>query len=434
VTEFERHVLYLPTVGALHAVLRPLDVSLYQAALLASQLGAGVSVALIHLAARAYGFGRQAAWFITAAWAACPAILFFATVVELHGPFLTPVALAWLAGAALLRRPGVTAAVALGLATTLATAMHSSGALLPVPVLGAVVLDAWPARSPAALRRRLWLAALAGVIHVVLVLACTGGSQQFRFVHSMAPVSAAIEGHLLAVLVWEWLWPFVPFSIAFGVGVCRASWRRLTLVVVLALPLYLAPTYMILGVWREFGAYSIPLLFPAAAITVAILPWPLSVGAVAAAMLVATAHVIDHDRPERPHRYAAGVRAIAAGAPVHLLAGDDHDVEAHFVALPDLDLLLLTMPPFLDHAHADEVRNALQRRLDAQLRRGEVVLLTDGAMARLRHPGTVAMFPAATALLQHLERHYLLQPVRSEGFGGQRVLALPDPKPTRPVR
>ena len=343
------------------------------------------------------------------------------TVVELHGPSMAAVGLAWVLGAVFVRRPGVATAIAMGLAAALATGMHSSGALLPAPILGALLLNAWPAAAPVPFVRRLSLLCLAGIVHGALVLAFTGGVGQFSFVRQMTPVSIAMEGHVLEMVAWEGLWPFLPYSALFGGGLRRPAWRRLTMVVALSLPLYLVPSYLVLATWREYGAYLIPLAFPAAAIVVGVLPRGWTIGAILAAATVAIVHVVDHDHPERPREYAAGVRALAGGSRVHVLGGNEVDIEANFVAMPDTDFVMLTLPPFIDAPVRPPVLAALDGGLTTMLRRGDVVLLSRGADAWLRQPGTTTVFPVAGDLLPHIEAHYELEAVRVRGFVGWQV-------------
>ncbi len=421
-TQYERHVLYLPALHAWQGLLAPLGATVYQSALLASQVGAALGVAFVFAAARGHGLPRGCAWFTAGAFATCPGPLFFGTVVELHGPFMATVGLAWLLGALLLRRPTVWSALALAVGTTAATGMHSSGALLPAPILGALLWNAWPQKTAASFARRVGVAVLAGVAHGALVLALTGGVGQFAFVRKMAPVSIGMESHLLEVVTWEWVWPFLPFSVLFVLGLRAAAWRPLTVVVLLSVLLYLLPSYLVLAMWREYGAYLIPLVFPAAAIAVSVLPRGASALALAVAGTVAVMHVIDHDRPERPREYAAGARELAGGRVLRVLGGDETDIEAGFVSLPDVDFILLTLPPFID-TEGPAARLALGAGLDAMLQRGEAVLLSRGTATRLADQGTVAVFPPAGEILPFLEARYDLREVRVRGFSGWEVLA-----------
>lgn len=424
-THYERHVLYLPVLYLGHGVLGSLGATVYQTALLASQLGGALGVALLLLAARGYGLSRGAAWLVATAFALCPGTVFFNTVVELHGPFTTPVGLAWLLGAVFLRRPGVGSAVALGLATALATGMHSSGALLPVPILGALLVQAWPASVASALplSRRLPLLLLAGGVHATLVLALMGGVGQFAFVRQMAPVSVGMDGHVLDVVWWEWVWPFLPLSVLFLCGMRWPTWRRLAVVVLLSLPVYLVPSYLVLAMWREYGAYLIPLAFPAAVIVVGALPRAWVVAAIGVAATIAIVHVVGQDRSERPREYAAGARELAEGSPLYVLGGDEVDIEASFVTLPDTTMVMLSMPPFIDAVLGAQALAALDAQLAIALPRGDVVLLSRGADVRLRDPRTTAAFPTAGAILPHLDAHYRLDPVQARGFAGWRVRA-----------
>jgi hypothetical protein len=400
----------------MHRALSAAGCSLYQAALAASQLGTALGAALVYLACRVGGCGRGRSALAAALVACTPCVAFFATVVELHGPFFAPVGAAWLAGAWLARSGGLAAALAVALATSVATGLHSSGALLPVPVLGSVALRAWPASAPLAARRRLLLCAASLAVHVPLVAAL--GQRQFDFFAAMASLASHARPRVAAVVWHEWLWPFAPLSVLFLLGLRGAPTRKLALVVLASLPVYLVPTLLILGiVWREFGAYLVPLAAPLAAI--AVLRWTRApILLVAAVMAGLSLHAIcRHDEPGRPREFAAGVRAVAAGAPVRLLTGAMQDFEACYVALPDVEREFLLHPPYTEPALAATAIAMLDRQIEADWARGGVVLLTSGARESLRHPEAVK-FPTLRLLSLHLEARYRLEPVRARGFEG----------------
>jgi hypothetical protein len=419
---YERHVAYLPVVWLAHAVLQPLGYTLYQSALFTSQLGGALAVLLLHCAARGLGLSRLTACLVAVGFALCPATVFFATVVELHGPFLGAMALAWWVGAWLVVRPSCAAAAATGVATAFATAMHSSGALLPIPVLGAFVGAAWPRAAPIAWQRRITLAVVAGAVHAALVLLATGGVQQFGFVAKMAPISAGMEGRVGPVLAWEWLLPFAPYSLLFLAALRTRAARALAFVVLLSLPAYLLPSYLVLGVWREYGAYLLPVGVLAIAATVAVVPRAASLAALALSGGLAVAHVVRRDEPARPREYAAGVRELAGGRRVIVLGGAEVDLEAHYIAMPDVQVVMLTMPPFVD-AREPAAAAALCQHIDAVLQEDGVVLLSAHAESTLRDSAVIRLFPPLGAYWPRLSARFDLVAVRARGFAGRAVRA-----------
>src|SRR5690606_40374572 len=84
----------------------PLGASLYDAGVLASALGTAVGIACAVLASRILGLTRGGAFAVAGLMLSVPALLFFATVVELHGVFLAFAGPALVAFAHLAPAPG----------------------------------------------------------------------------------------------------------------------------------------------------------------------------------------------------------------------------------------------------------------------------------------------------------------------------------------
>ena len=119
------------------------------------------------------------------------------------------------------------------------------------------------------------------------------------------------------------------------------------------------------------------------------------------------------------------MHALAGTRPTYLLGGDSDDIEAFFVSLPEAQLILLTMPPFLDPTLGAQALAGLDAHLDKALRRDAVVLLTAGTEAALRHPLTLQVYPAAGSIVPHLEARYALTPVNTHGFIGRQLRLRP---------
>jgi len=426
-TRHVQHVAYLPIVHGCLWLLGPIGFTTYEAALSVSQGGAAVGVACSYLAARGYGARRERALLVAAGVALAPGILFFATLVELQGPFVGASSLAWLFGAVLARRPSLTAAVLVGVGTALATAVHTSGVLLVGPVLAVALLPVFPRHAALTPGRRLTLALTACAVHVALVFAA-GGARQFAGAAKFAAITAELHKSVAGVVAWEWLLPFFPASVAFLLALARPQWRRAAAFTLAGVAAYLLPTYWVLAYWHECGAYLIPLAFPALMCTAHVLRPRWCAVAIALGAALGLGSVVHHDRPERSRAYAAGVRAILACAPGRLLGAGIEDLEASCVALDDVPLVLLSYPPFLDAGSLPAILAVIDRGLEDDWRGGRKVLLTAGAERRLQ--GTDAdRFPTLPAIWQHLRDHYRLEPVSRLGFSGHIVLGRAEPAP-----
>lgn len=82
------HFFYVPMLRVSHALAARFGGSWYDAGLLLSQVGTAVGAFFWHRAAARLGATRTQAAAVVALCVTAPAILFFASVIELHAPFL----------------------------------------------------------------------------------------------------------------------------------------------------------------------------------------------------------------------------------------------------------------------------------------------------------------------------------------------------------
>ena len=215
------HYAYLPWVAVTWYALAPFGVSLHAAGVVASAVGAAFGLAVMHAAARLSGHDRRtAAWFVAGAIVA-PGLVFYATVVELHGPHFGACSLSFLAAASMARRPTVRGGLWLGLATGCGFAGHATGALLPAVVFPSVV--ALAAEHGHAWRRCVRPLVAAAAVHGVIVLmlpkllaACGYPVGVSSTVDFFGHYAAQFVGRPWAVPLacWhEWLVPFFPWSV-----------------------------------------------------------------------------------------------------------------------------------------------------------------------------------------------------------------------------
>src|SRR5881394_1245347 len=83
----DRHVLYKPVAWLFASALRPLGVPLYESAVAASMVCTAVGAGFVHRALLGLGLPRADAATAAVAAAGCFAVVYFGTVVEIHGVF-----------------------------------------------------------------------------------------------------------------------------------------------------------------------------------------------------------------------------------------------------------------------------------------------------------------------------------------------------------
>ena len=450
------HPLYLLGLAALKTVTSAFGISLYRAGVLYSALGTAAAIGLMHAASRMVGMSRRAAAATAALVASAPAVVFFATVVEVHGPFLAYAGICCLAAAWLWRRADALAAVVFGACTATAALAHATGHLLPIALLPLLV--AWPrdraaapsgagdlapagdsARRAPSPRRRWTLVALALATHAaasallplgLVALGLMGGAGR-SFAALLAYLRAQWSAPAPLATVWhEWLWPFLPLSAVWLPALARRGERLLGAGLLVALLAYLVAAATLLGGDREFGAYLLPLAWPAALLTVRTLQrlprrpplWAATtIALVAASLSLGVTHVARHDQAQQARAFAAGLREITRGEPAFLLIGGYAELEACFVALPEVPFKVLIEESKMDPSLLPQALPAFDLWL-AGWQVQHAVFLTNGGADYLRDPYWTPTGPSGPLLLAHLQQSYRLEPVAAGAFVAHRVL------------
>jgi hypothetical protein len=423
----DKHFAYQPLLAAMRAASEPLGFSLFESARLLSAIGAAIGVGSIHAAFRRLRFTRFAALLATALVAATPSLVFFATVVELHGPFFAFAGLAAWTTARLIERPAASRAIALGAATALAYAAHATAGILPIPLLLAFL--AVDSRRARAVR----LAALALGVHAALIVAAllalrllgaetSAGAQ----LHQILEFGAHFLQRPIDVLhsAWlDWLAPCAPLSVAWLAGFAHRELRPLATALLVALLPYVAMTFVLCGPNPEHGAYQLPLLWPAAWITVRALPRGVAAALLVVAAALAVGKVKAHDDPERSAQFAAGLRELAGESEFVVLAGDLRDHEAMYVRFPGHAFVYL--PPYVNTPPArwQQTLDALAVHVERELAAGKRVFQTSELEALLTHPVARQTFPFGARMLEFLAERFRAVPVQAQGFAGKEITA-----------
>ncbi|MGE3174335.1 MAG: hypothetical protein AB7O97_17025 [Planctomycetota bacterium] len=443
-----RHPLYLPLAALIVRPLVALGVPVFDAAVAASSVGTALGCALAHRAGLAAGLPRREALLATAAAAACFAVLYYGTVVEIHGVFLIAAGAAWWIAVRCARRPGVAAGALLGVVTGVGASIHATGhVLLPAFALFAAaqlgwrgLLRAWPA----ALALLLLHAAVVAGLHLWLL------PESVR--HAPEPEAGAVSylQHLrsfgtdwscLPRTLWrEWLAPFLPVSILALLAFLSRGQRRFGLAMVGAVVGYTVFTNMLLApagivarpqylppfATMEYGAYLLPLVFPAAVLGLRLLPPRLRPWLPVLALCWSLPHLFWSSRVPGDLAYARDALAVMDRLDARLYCGgyDEFDgikqlrPQADVHPVYEMHIVLASQPdiPF-DHVTAWwHVQHAEVRR------RGGEMLITDDALSLMRATRDGLLDRLVD---EYLPAHFRLEPVEKGRFRAFVVRALP---------
>lgn len=410
--EHPNHPLYLPINWAVAGMLEPLGVSLFRAMTIASALGTAVWVLLAHHAAATMGLDRGRAGGVALLCATAPSIVFFATVIEVHGVFLAFAGLAWWLLARAARKPSAVRVFALGLGTGLAATAHATGHLLTLAT-GLVLLAEVPAlRAPKALVR----AALAGALGHVLARVAAGalaGAGDLQ--HTLDYVATSADRFALSKAKWtvwnEWLWPFAPLSVVALSGLAARRTRPLALAVCAALVPYLLVAALMLGdAIVEHGAYLQPLAFPAAVVAARLLSGRAVLACAALGLALGVVSVKGHDHAAPDAVRPGDVIALRGDGEAVFVMADEAEARPVMLAAPDL--AVVRVETLTQGLLADDDATAFARfdaAFDAITAGGKGVVFLSQAAAR-------ELVLRGDRLAGHLERAYELVPRRSGTF------------------
>ncbi|MFQ5503407.1 MAG: hypothetical protein ACE5F1_01260 [Planctomycetota bacterium] len=354
-TRHEQHLLYLPLLNAFFGLLAPLGLSPYRVALLWSALGTVAGLAILWPAWRLLGLDRRAASGTTLLIASCPAVVFFATVVELHGTFFAFACLATLLALRHAVQPSWTRAILLGAGIGLAYHAHATGVLLPALLFPWILVLSRERRAPRppwkeSLREdgpKLLLAAALLALLIALQPALAGWlglatdparAGQMLFQGTDAYRSEKSFRFLAGTLWNEWLRPCFPLAVLAVPALFVAARRPLALALHLGLTVYLAATCWVLGSDVERGAYLLPLVVPAALLCAASCRrsgWLALALAVSLCLSVLEVRLVDADPRER-ERWIDGIETVIGRRSAYLIVGSLEEIDALLIERSDV--------------------------------------------------------------------------------------------------
>jgi hypothetical protein len=430
----DSHLGHYLVSRALYRGLSSFGVSLYSSVLVASWLGMAIGVWLVFGALRIVGVALRQAAALALGIAVVPSVMFFATVLEVHGLFFGACGLVAVAAAAAARSPTAPRVALVGVCTAVATFFHATGHLLVGPAVLGVFAGA--TRTGASTRRpslrnvTATLAAVA-VVHVgtmalvAWLLTVAGASYRPRGAAEYFFFCARMHAErwdFIPHVVWhEWLLPYCPWSLLMLAGLRRPDLRRATLGILICLFGYLVLAYLLLATLDEHGAYLLPLAVPAVVISAMSIPRWAFVLSIAASAALATAEVASHDRPERSASYAAGVRELKGNGTLVLLVGGFYGLEAHYLALEDQAIVPLASLATVPNSKAIETAARAVDHLRSLAGQYDQLVLTDEGRSMLSAAPVPGRFILGQAVSQAIEDAFVMQRVDVGGFRGWRL-------------
>ena len=416
------HYLYMPLMDSMHRAGRWLGATPYQTLLFASCLGGALAVLLLHRAGAALGLPRADAALAAAFAAGTPAAVFFATVAEIHAVFYAFFGLACWRWAALHCRPSSTRALTLGLCTALAAAVHATGHLL-VLLLPMLTLGLTRPRAP-----WLRLGVLFVLAHATCTLALDAGLRR-------ATVDLRHEGIIGFILqciaqlplgwnivgdVWrEWLWPFLPLSVAPIVALFVRSTRRLAFAFWVAAGAFLAMTVILLfGKLVERGAYHLPLAWPAALLLLALVSRPWQLAALVLSVVLSVAAVFQHDHPHENPQLIGDLAQAAQHHKLFVVCEDQAEYEPLLRDLPSVPACPLFWLGQLLARGYDVFVRTFDELVGQQIDAGYSVVFTQRAFQLLN---TLPEPTVARFMHEHIPACYQTEQFSAGNFTGVRL-------------
>ncbi|PIE24797.1 MAG: hypothetical protein CSA62_02915 [Planctomycetota bacterium] len=435
-----RHPLYLPLAAEFVKALEFTGASIHTRAVWFSGACTCIAALFFALLGREFAWRRGSYLGLALIFGTCPAVLFFATVVEFHALFLLCAAIAfWWAERCYRRAEArslphrLLAAAALGLITWSSAMAHSTGNLILAPI--AVT---WLVRK--SLRACLPELVAMTAIHLALLLLATpllhaalgraeSPGQPGEWLREWFHPDGAFS-RFATVWFRELLLPLAPASLAILV-LRRADWPRALWVILGLLPYALLCTFILVDdsgtPIHERGAYFLPWLIPGLILLLqriresrSSLARALFVGAIFAIFVVGQYEVLKHDN--RPGRdFGTALRTITKEKPSWLLCARRFDLESVLLENAEVRPLLASS---LITKSSEQLLAELPGFGDAiaqQLTSGMRVLASESLFVDV--PGTPTEVQAKLRIIRlFLKTRFKLRPVGKEPYRFRELL------------
>lgn len=424
----DMHLLYKPIAHRFALAGESLGLSVYESMVLASAVGTAIGVALLVEAGRQLGLDRRRAVLSALLVAALPGVLFFATVVERHGPFFAFAGATALAAARLANGPSSGRGLVFAAACTAAYAAHSTGVLMVAAFLPFAFAIArrrgegnLPPIAPFAIAAIGTAIGMFGARRLGLWLGTVQNEgDNFAFFLQHAAVHVGQIGQLPGCLWNEVLVAFFPASVLWLFA--RPRDAAILASVGIAVAVYGLFSFLILGSFDERGAYALPLAWPLAAGASRTLRSAHLVRAILVAGLVSVVLVLRHD-DRHLDSWDEGLRALAGDREPYLVAAAWDDFEYVFLFQPDARSGSGFYDAFDAHGFPLEMLRGnaalLHAFLGERCASGRVLFVSDRGLETLRQPADPGK--AGPAVVEVLEQGFEFERVDAAGFHGFRL-------------
>jgi len=452
----DRHVLYKPVAWLIASTLQPLGLSLFDSVVAASAIGTAIGAFFAHRALLGLGLPRRDAALAGIAIAGCFSVLYFATVVEIHGVFFGFAGLAWWAFGKFSKHPSWTRALLCGCACGLTAAAHATGHLLLGTFYACALAWCWQRMRQT---NGVFVLGALAVGHFATAALVTTIVMRLTGTIDPAQKKGLFEGPIGYVgnmlglatdwsttgplFVQEWLRPFLPLSLFPLLALTVPRLRREGALLCVCVAVYLAAAVVLLSPTEtlrhpqylppltliEYGAYFLPLAVPAAIVGVRMLPARLRVLLPLATIAWAAWLQLHPDRPVRDDAFGNAVIELVEREQHAVLCGGFAEIDSVKRLRPSL-----AAPQFI-YAYEWQVMAFTNRRqmtpavaqrmfdadyLLAQQKGGLLVTADALRILRATHDG---MFDALVD--GYIPAHYELQPYEHGAFRGFRVVKRP---------
>ncbi len=423
-THSDMHVLYLPILALARLVGDGFGLTPFASASWASAISTAIGIGFVHAASQILVADRRDALLTTALVALCPAVLFFATVVERHGVFFGLAGVSCWATAVFIKRPNAMTAAAMGASIALSYAAHSTGILM-VAILSPLAIALAPDRVRA-VKLQVW-ASIVVVLGLLAVRELAVGSGQTKnystnaqFFWQLADRNLGKLQFLPAVIWHEWLLAFMPLSLAWIAAWFRPGLRAIGGALTLGLLAYLGAAFLLLGDTVERGAYLLPVAWPAAIATVRALPRAASLLVLAIGCMFAVQQVVAHD-DHRTDAFAEGFLQVSRDQPTYLLLATPLEFEAVATHFPSIEYWDGVQGGGLPPESMPKALPFFGMLLGNRIAAGQQVILTEGTESYLKHPSLTRSWQAGPLILEYLREHFTHEPIEAGGFRGHRL-------------
>ncbi|MHC5071942.1 MAG: hypothetical protein ACYTGO_15810, partial [Planctomycetota bacterium] len=227
-----------------------------------------------------------------------------------------------------------------------------------------------------------------------------------------------------AVFLREWVVPFFPTSIACIVTIANVRARPMLVALYALVVLYVLLTTILVG-GTEFGAYLLPLAWPAALLAVRAFQTRWLVVLSVLGLCIAMPRLHAHDTIDHTRRTAASLKELQDEESLYFLAVTKKDLDLYFVGLPRAGFYYLPVLGQLDEKTVRAHLPRLDKKLEEELVKGRTVFMSKEGNEFLLSDAVAAHTSGAAVLAAHLAEAYVVTPIHRREFKGWSLARRP---------